>query len=336
MYLSKGGTGMEKRSCMRGKWIFLFVVVSLLSWTSLTGAQTKRISIATGGTGGVYYIFGSAIAKVVSKHVPNTQATAEATPGGIDNLKFLQNNSADLALAKSEVMLDAIQGTGHFSKTGKIPIRAITALYADICHVVVNPKSGITKFQDLMGKRVSTGDPGSGHELLALKLLEAAGLNPEKDIKRVRISIRESADAFKDRKLDAFIFATGLPAAAMLDLGATPGLDYKILDLEQFLKPINDRYGSIYDKAVIPKATYGNQDYEAKTMGVPVLLVTMESADEKLIYDIVKSMYDFKPELVAVHKEAAKLTLQNAILGSPAPFHPGAIKFYREQGVWKK
>jgi len=326
---------MSVQGKRQGKFFVVAFVIAILLGTSLAHAQTRRLSVATGTTGGVYFIFGSGIAKVISKHVPNTQATAEGTPGGVDNLKFLQNNSADLALVKSEVVADAIKGTGPFSKTGKIGIRAIASLYSDICHVVVGAKSGINKFDDVRGKRISTGDPGSGHEFLALKLFEANGINPESDIKRVRLSIRESADAFKDRKIDGFIFATGLPASAMLDVGATPGLDWKLVEVQGYLKPINEKYGAIYENAVIPKGTYGKQDYDVKTLGVPVLLVTTDSMEEKLVYDILKTMFDFKPELVAVHKEASKLTLQKAIIGSPAPFHPGAIKYYKEQGVWK-
>ena len=217
-------------------------------------AQIRRISIGTADTGGVYYIYGGAIAKVVSANIPNTQATAEVTPGAVDNVKMLQNNSIDFAFTKSDVASEALKGVGPFAGTGKVQVRAIAVLYPDIAHVVVTP--GINRLEDMKGKRISTSAPGSGHEMVALKLLEAAGVDPLKDFKRERISLSESANAYKDRKIDGFFFATGLPAASMLDLAATPGLTYKIMDVQSYLPAIIKKHGNIYYDTVIPKGTY--------------------------------------------------------------------------------
>lgn len=297
---------------------------------------SRRLAIGTADSGGVYYIYGGGIAKVISNYVPNTIATAEVTPGAVDNLKLLQKKAVDLAFTKSDIALDATKGTGPYANTGKIPVRTIAVLYNDIAHVVVNPDSGIKTLEDMKGKRISTSAPGSGHELVALKLLEAAGVDPTKDFKRERINLSESVNAFKDRKIDGFFFATGLPAAAMLDLSSTPGIKYRILDVQSYNKAITDKYGPIYLETTIPKGTYSQQEQDVKTIGIPVLLVTDESMDEKLVYDITKALFEHKDDLVAVHKEAKKLTLQTAIEGSSVPFHPGAIKYYKEQGVWKQ
>jgi hypothetical protein len=297
-------------------------------------AQLKRISIGTADTGGVYYIYGGGIAKVISANIANTQATAEVTPGAVDNVKMLQNQSLDFAFTKSDVAAEAIRGVGPFASTGKFPVRAIAVLYPDVAHVVV-VGSGINKLEDMKGKRISTSGPGSGHEMVALKLLEAAGVDPLKDFKRERISLSESANAFKDRKIDGFFFATGLPAASMLDLNSTPGLTFKILNVQSYLKTIVRKHGRIYNEDVIPKGTYSKLESDVKTISVPVILVTSEGMDEKLVYNITKVMFEKKADLVAVHKEARKLELKSAISLAEVPFHSGAIKYYREQGVWK-
>jgi TRAP transporter TAXI family solute receptor len=320
---------------------FRFVGVILTMALILAGlgggpaeAQPKRISIGTADTGGVYYIYGGGIAKVISANIPNTQATAEVTPGAVDNVKMLQNQSLDFAFTKSDVAAEAIKGVGPFASTGKFPARAIAVLYADIAHVVV-VSSGINKLEDMKGKRISTSAPGSGHEMVALKLLDAAGVDPTKDFKRERISLSESANAFKDRKIDGFFFATGLPAASMLDMNSTPGLTFKILNVQSYLKAIVSKHGRIYNEDVIPKSTYSKLESDVKTISVPVIFVTGEGMDEKLVYNITKVMFEKKADLVAVHKEARKLELKSAISLAEVPFHSGAIKYYKEQGVWK-
>ena len=318
----------------------LFILIALTASFFMGGfgmkaeAQTKRLSIGTADTGGVYYIYGGGISKLISSSIPNTVATAEVTPGAVDNVKMLQNNSLDLAFTKSDIAAEGTKGIGPFASTGKVSVRVIANLYADIAHVVVGANSGINKIEDMKGKRISTSAPGSGHEMVALKILETAGVDI-KDLKRERVSLSESVNAFKDRKIDGFFFATGLPAASMLDLASTPGLSYKILDIQSYLKGITDKHGLIYIEAVIPKGTYAKLDYDVKTLGVPVIFVTTESMDEKLVYSITKLLFERKADLVAVHKEAQKLTLKNAVSVSSVPYHPGAIRYYKEQGVWK-
>jgi len=319
----------------------MFIIWTLMAILLLAGgsgqkveAQSKRLSIGTADTGGVYYIYGGGIAKLISASIPNTIATAEVTPGAVDNVKMLQNNSLDLAFTKSDIAAEGTKGVGPFATTGKVAVRVIANLYPDIAHVVVGANSGINKIEDMKGKRISTSAPGSGHEMVAAKILEVAGVSIS-DIKRERVSLSESVNAFKDRKIDGFFFATGLPAASMLDLGATLGLGYKILEVQSYLKGITDRHGPIYIEATIPKGTYPRLDQDIKTFGVPVIFVTTEGMDEKLVYEMTKLLFEKKADLVAVHKQAQKLTLKDAVAVSSVPYHPGAIRYYKEQGVWK-
>jgi TRAP transporter TAXI family solute receptor len=324
-----------KRTKRGYRFMIAIAAVFLIGAVCETGvdAQMRRISIGTADTGGVYYILGGGISKVISANIPNTIATAEVTPGAVDNVKMLQNDSIDFAFTKSDVAAEGIKGVGTFAATGKVPVRVIAVLYPDIAHVVVVP--GINKLEDMKGKRISTSAPGSGHEMVAGKLLEAAGVDPLKDFKRERVSLSESANAFKDRKIDGFFFATGLPAASMLDINATAGLNYQIMDVQSYLPAIIKKHGSIYSEAVIPKGTYSKIDRDVKTLGVPVIFVTTEKMDEKLVYAITKNLFEKKADLVAVHKQANNLSLKNATNLADLPFHPGAIRYYKEQGAMK-
>jgi uncharacterized protein len=320
-------------SCI--KKITVLLVVFMIIGSSFAFSATKKISIGTADSAGVYYIYGAGIAKVISAYVPNTTATAEVTPGAVDNLKLMKNDSLDIAFTKLDIAADAVKGTGPFEKDGKIPVRVIAKLYYDVAHAVVTTGSGINTIEEMKGKHISTSQPGSGHELVAQKILEAAGLNWEKDIRRERISLKESGDAFKDGKIDGFFFATGMPAAAMLDISNTQGVSYKLLDLEKYNDAITKKHGKIYDIYTIPKGTYAKQDQDIKTIGIPVLLVAEKSTDAKLVYNITKALFEHQQDLIAVHKEAKTLTLENAASVTVVPYHPGAIKYYKEKGIIK-
>ena len=324
-----------KRMTSGYRFMIVIAALFLIGALNVTAveAQTRRISIGTADTGGVYYILGGGIAKVISANVPNTHATAEVTPGAVDNVKMLQNDSVDFAFTKSDIAAEGIKGIGPFAATGKVPVRVIAVLYPDIAHVVVSP--GINKLEDMKGKRISTSAPGSGHEMVAGKLLESAGVDPLKDFKRERVSLSESANAFKDRKIDGFFFATGLPAASMLDINATPGLDYQIIDVQSYLPAITKKHGRIYSEVLIPKGTYSKITKDVKTIGVPVIFATTEKMDEKLVYAITKNLFEKHADLVAVHKQARNITLKNAVNLADIPFHPGAVRYYKEKGAMK-
>ncbi|MGE5605807.1 MAG: TAXI family TRAP transporter solute-binding subunit [Bacteroidota bacterium] len=315
--------------------VLMFVIMIVGSSLVFGKPATKRISIGTADSAGVYYIYGGGIAKVISAYVPNTTATAEVTPGAVDNIKLMNNDTLDIAFTKLDIAADAVNGRGPFVKEGKMSVRVIAKLYYDVAHAVVSTSSGITSIEEMKGKRISTSQPGSGHELVASKLLEAAGLNWEKDIRRERISLKESGDAFKDGKIDGFFFATGMPAAAMLDICNTQGLSYMLLDLEKYNAAITRKYGKIYDLLTIPKGTYAKMERDVKTVGIPVLLVAQKSTDKELVYNITKALFEHQQELIAVHKEAKSLTLENASSVTVVPYHPGALQYYKEKGVIK-
>lgn len=299
-------------------------------------AKTQRLSIATGGTGGVYYPYGGGLAKVLSAGIKGVEATAEVTAASVDNVKLINDGKAELALIMADVGYDAVQGIGQFKDVGKVPLRTLAVMYGNYMHVVTTDGSGINSVADLKGKKVSTGAPGSGTEVKGTRVLEAYGIDAAKDIQRERLGVTESAGALKDRKIDAFFWDGGLPTAAILDLAATPGIKIKLLGHEDAIKKMVDKYGPSYFSLKIPKGSYPNQDQDVVVAGVANLLVANAKMDEQLAYDITKTMFEKKADLVAVHKEAEKLSPEAAVVGSPVEFHPGAIKFYTEKGVWKK
>ena len=296
-------------------------------------AEVKtRLSVVTGGTGGVYYPLGGAVANVLSKYLPGTAATAEVTSASIDNLKLIGAGKADIAFSMADSAWEGYHGTGKFH--GKLPLRAIVVLYDNKTQVVTVQGRGIEKMSDLRGKRISTGAPGSGTELIALRLLEAYGINPDKDVKREKISVAESVSAIKDNKIDAFIWSGGLPTAAVIDLGATPGVKLKLLDHSDAIPAMVKKYGPLYVKDTIPAKTYPGQDKDVSILSVWNILAVNEKMDEKLAYAVTKTIFEKKAELVAVHKEAQYIALENQLKGgSPIPFHPGALKYFTENGV---
>lgn len=316
---------------MRRLTVLVMILVFVFSFSSVWAQKTVRLSIGTGGTGGVYYPYGGGMANIISKYIPYVEATAEVTSASVDNCLLVGAGKSDMALIMADVGWDAYQGKGKFKS--KIPLRTIAVLYPNNMHVVTLEGSGIEKVSDLKGKRISTGSPGSGTEVKALRVLEAYGLNPDKDMKRDRLGAAESAGALKDRKIDAYFWDGGLPTASVTDLGATPGIKIKIVGHEDAIPKMREKYGPIYVKGVIPAKTYPGQDVDVPMAVVWNLLVCNENMKENVAYDIVKTLFDHKPELVTVHREAKHLSLDPQVGGSPIPFHPGAARYFTEKGL---
>jgi TRAP transporter TAXI family solute receptor len=297
------------------------------------GAMAQNISIATGGTGGVYYPMGGGLASVLSKYVPGMQATAEVTGGSVDNLKLIGSGKPYVGFSMTDAALDAAKGEDKF-KGNKVPVKTLMVLYPNRMHVVSVEGKGINKFADLKGKRVSTGSPGSATEVMAFRVIEAANMDKDKDLKRERLGVAESVNALKDGKIDAFFWVGGLPTAAVTDLANTPGTKIKMIDHADLVPAMNKKYGNLYVEDSIPKAVYKGMDADNKQATVMNILVAHENMDEKTAYNIVKTIFDRKADMVAVHKEAENFKLENQkTAASPIPFHPGAVKYFAEKGV---
>jgi len=309
-------------------------VAAMVALSAPVAAQSKmNISIATGGTGGVYYPLGGGMAAALSKYVPGIEATAEVTGGSVDNLKLIGSGKPYIALTMVDATLDAYRGEGKFTGN-KIPVRTLMILYPNRMHVVSVEGRGVNKVGDLKGKHVSTGSPGSATEVMAFRVIEAAGLDKDKDMKRERLGVAESVNALKDGKIDAFFWVGGLPTAAVTDLANTPGTKIKMVDHAEVVPAMNKKYGNLYVEDAIPKATYRGMDADNKQATVMNILVANASMDDTTAYNIVKTIFDKRQDLINVHKEAANFKLENQkAAASPIPFHPGAVKYFAEHGI---
>ena len=299
------------------------------------GSLTERLSVATGGTGGVYYPYGGGVAKVISDHLEGVEATAEVTAGTVDNLKFISNRGADLAFVLADSLDDAAQGRGAFADFGTVPARALAVLYDNLNQLVTLEGKGIESVADLRDRIVSTGAPGSGTEITALRVLEAMGLDPDADIRKQSLGAAQSVDAIKDDKIDAFFWSGGIPTGSVLDLASTPGRTVKLVPNTDTLPFLHENYGdAVYHGVTIPSTTYPGMSGDVEAVGVANVLVVHEEMTDDLAYRITKALFEHQDELAAIHPEAEKLSMESAVTGSTVPFHAGAVRYYEEQGAW--
>jgi TRAP transporter TAXI family solute receptor len=264
------------------------------------------------------------------------QATAEVTAASVDNLKLIQQRKVDIAFALADTLDDAARGQGAFQRTGAVKARALAVLYPNYTHVATIAGNGIGRLADLKGRVVSTGSPGSGTEVIALRLLRAAGLDPDRDIRRQALTVNASVDALKDGKIDAFFWSGGLPTASILDLASSIGITARLLPNDDALAGLQARYGAtLYSRLVMPRGSYPGMTADVTVVGVQNVLVVHEAMEEQLAYDVTRVLFEKQAELARIHPEARHLSLTRAVEGSPAPFHAGAVRFYRERGAWK-
>jgi TRAP transporter TAXI family solute receptor len=301
-----------------------------------SGCETRFLSIATGGTGGVYYPYGGALARLISEKIPCVQATAEVTGASVDNLKLMQLGKVDLAFTLADTLAEAVRGTGPFKDSGMVgSVRALAPLYTNYTHLVVRQGSGIRTVADLAGRVLSVGSPGSGTELIADRVLAAAGIDPRTGITRHALGVAESAGALKDGKVDAFFWSGGLPTAAVQDLAATPGITIAFVDHHDLLPALQRDHGAgLYRAAIIPAGTYQGLTADVGTIGVTNVLVGSSLLDADLVTQILTLMFDNKDALVAAHPEARHLAAPSGPESGSAPYHQGALAFYKVR-FWK-
>ncbi|MFM9966873.1 MAG: TAXI family TRAP transporter solute-binding subunit, partial [Burkholderiales bacterium] len=284
------------------------------------------------GTGGVYYPLGGGLANLLSKFVPGMQATAEVTGGSVDNLRLIDTGKHYIGFTMADAGQDAYRGEDKFTGN-KVPLRTLLVLYPNRMHVVSVEGSGVIRFGDIKGKRVSTGSPGSATEVMAFRAIEALGLDKDRDMRRERLGVAESVAALKDKKIEAFFWVGGLPTGAVSDLANTPNTKIKMVDHSDAVAGMNKKYGQLYVEDTIPRATYRGMDADNKIATVWNILVTHEKMSDQAAYNIVKTIFDKRTDLIAVHNEAENIKLEfqkNAT--TPIPFHPGAIRYITERG----
>lgn len=293
-----------------------------------------RLVIGTGGTGGVYFPYGGGLARILTAKLPNTEVTAEVTGGSVDNMKLINAGEADLGMSTADSAYDAFNGTDVYKDTGKIPACAIAVPYQSFIHVISLADSNINTVADMKGKRISVGSAGSSTEGAADRILEVAGLDPRRDVVRDNLGVAESVAAMKDRKIEAMFWIGGLPTAAVTDLVATPNLRVKFIPGTPYIEPLRAKFGPLYTPFALPRSTYAGLDADVPGIGIANIIFVNANMNQDLVSDILKAIFDNLPEVSQIHPEARSLTLQGAATATSIPFHPGAIRFYQERGVW--
>ena len=306
-------------------------IAALAAVVGLAGAQVP-LTIATGGVAGVYYPVGGGYAQIIDQFVPGYTASVEATGASVDNVAFISRGESDIALALADTVLAAYAGTGRFGPGGNLPrlpnLRVITVAYTNAVHVLTLEGSGIESLQDLRGKRVSVGSPGSGTEVSARTMLEAVGITYD-DFQVERLGVGETADALRDGAIDAGFWSGGVPTGGVLSLAETRQIRLVPISDEEFAQ-INAADPTLI-RYVFPAGAYRGTP-ETASVGTPNLIIVSSEMDEELAYQFTKQLFANIGVIQAIHPSAFE-TVAEAALASPVPLHLGAIRALEELGL---
>ncbi|MGD9510421.1 MAG: TAXI family TRAP transporter solute-binding subunit [Geminicoccaceae bacterium] len=287
------------------------------------------INVLSGGTAGVYYPLGVALAKIYGETIPDTRTSVQATKASVENLNLLQQGKGEIAFTLGDSLLLGFKGdeAAGFSKPLD-KLRGIAAIYPNYIQVVATTDSGIEALADLKGKRLSVGAPKSGTELNARAILGAAGISYD-DLGKVEyLPFAESVELMKNRQLDATLQSAGLGVASIRDLAASVPITVVPVPAD-----LVAQVGSPYLAATIPAGTYSGQEADVPTAAVVNFLVTHSEVSDDLAYAMTKELWDNLPALAAAHAAAKAITRDQALIGMPVPLHPGAERYYREVGM---
>lgn len=287
------------------------------------------INILTGGTSGVYYPLGVAMSKVYTDKIKDSRPSVQATKASVENLNLIQAGKGEIAFTLGDSLVLAWKGDADAGfKAPLNKLRTVAAIYPNYIQIVALKESGIKTLADLKGKRVSVGAPKSGTELNARTILEAAGIT-YKDLGKVEyLPFGESVDLMKNRQIDATLQSAGLGVSSIRDLATS--VEVTVVEVPE---AVITKVGSPYASGVIPAGTYAGQDKEVRTATVINYLVTRSDLDEKLVYEMTKSLFEGLPDLTAAHAAAKSINLKEAGKNPPVPLHPGAEKYYKEKGA---
>ncbi|MFG1776978.1 TAXI family TRAP transporter solute-binding subunit [Micromonospora sp. NPDC049048] len=288
-----------------------------------------RIFLATGNTTGVYYQLGGGYADVITRHLPGYEARAEPTGASVENINRLASGDMEIAFSLADTAADAVVGRGAFAGQPQ-PVRALARVYSNYTHVIVRADAKITKLSELRGKRVSTGSPKSGTDIIAGRLLTAAGLDPDRDVRRATLSLPETVKRMRAGTLDAMFFSGGLPTPGIADLISSAPGTYALLPIADLMEPLATRYGSVYTTAELPKDVYKTK-LDTPTVTVANVILVNTDMPDQLAYDLTRLLFEYQADLVTVHPEAGNYTQQSASGTDPIPLHPGAARFYQRR-----
>ena len=315
----------------RTKALALAAAVAASAATLVPAQATAEefVNILTGGTSGVYYPLGVGLSKIYADNIDDVRTQVQSTKASVENLNLLQKGRGELALALGDSVKLAYEGDEEAGFPAPLDkLRGIAAVYPNYIQIVASADSGITDFAGLAGKSLSVGAPKSGTELNARTIMGAAGMSYDDLGKTEYLPFAESVELIKNRQLDATLQSAGLGVASIKDLATS--LDIAVVAVPE---DVVAKLEAPYVAATIPAGTYEGQDEDVPTVAVVNFLVSHEDVSEELAYEMTKQLFEHLPELESAHQAAAQIKLENAVDGMPLPLHPGAERYYREQGL---
>jgi hypothetical protein len=326
---------------MSKKTLSIMMVVLLLT-SLLVGCGEKPasgkpgketfVSIATGGTGGTYYPLGGAMAKIFNENIPGITANAQSTGASVENIGLVSKGETEIAFVQNDVTYYAYTGTETFKDKEKITnIRGMAMLYPEVVQIIATKDSGIKSVEDLKGKKVAVGAPGSGTEVNARQILQEYGLTYDDLGKADYLSFNEAADQLKDKQVDAAFVTAAVPTSAVTEVTQTADIVVVPVNSDK-IASLNAKY-PFYTEVVIPGGSYKGNDTDITAAAVMAMLVVPEKLDEDLVYNLTKQMFEQRQVIIDTHARGNDIKLETALAGMPIEVHPGAKKFYDEKGI---
>ncbi len=292
--------------------------------------QAQQLSIATGGTGGVYFPYGGGLAEVINRHVDGASASAEVTGASVENVALIARGDSDIALALADTVYQAFHGEGAFEGRQVSELRALASIYPNAVQIVTLADSGITSLEDLRGKRVSVGAPGSGTEVSAQTLLAANGITYD-DFEPQRLNFNETADALRDGDIDAGFWSVGPPTSSILNLATTRSI--RLIGMTEAEIAAAIEAEPTFAPYTLRAGLYEGMEDGVPTISTPNVLIVHADMDADLAHAIVSAMYENVDELIAIHPAANDTTVAFSTDSTPIPFHDGALRYLDEVGA---
>ncbi|MGI6129829.1 MAG: TAXI family TRAP transporter solute-binding subunit [bacterium] len=289
-----------------------------------------QMILATGGTAGTYYPLGGAIADVWNTNIPGANVVAQATGASVENMKLIDKKEAELCLIQNDIAEYAATGIEAFDGQPLNSGAGIATLYPEVIQIIVAEDSPVNSIKDIKGMRVSVGAPGSGNEANARQILETLGLTYD-DIKPFFISYAESADQFKDGHIDVILLTTGAPNAGIQDVSAVKKIKFISL-AEDEVAAIQEKYPFL-TSFTMKAGTYSNQDYDVETVAVQAIVMIHKDQPDEVVYALTKALWENRDHLAQVNNKAEYMDIDDPVKGITIPIHPGAAKYYQEQGI---
>ncbi|WP_408954972.1 TAXI family TRAP transporter solute-binding subunit [Natroniella sp. ANB-PHB2] len=304
----------------------LVLTIGLVGCGSEEAVQTEYFSIGTGGTAGVYYPLGGAMANLIDEEVANLSVSAQSTGASVENVRLISNQEVEIAIIQNDIASYAYDGVQQFDEPVE-NLRGVATLYPEVIQIVVREDAGIEEISDLKGKRVAVGSPGSGVEANASQILNTFGITYD-DLDEDYLSFAEAAGRLSDRQIDAAFLTAGLPTAAVMDVAATQDIDLLNFSQEQ-IDELNSKYPYLTGVEA-PANVYRGQDSKVSTVALQATLIVQEDLPEDLVYEITEAIFENRDRLISAHDRAEEITVDTAQAGMTIPLHPGAERYFNE------